>query len=837
MTQLKICSWNIAGVKDKLQNHRILEFVMDFDIVFILESKMYFNLNVPGFTIYTNVSSAGKHRGGVIMMLKSRLSNDVLSVNTDNEGQIWLTMSWWPSLKFGGIYIPPNDSPCYNSVIHGTLASQTLLQGNIIVLGDFNGRVGTHPYITNDEGQIYQYYEGMDTTINNHGRTLMNICNNNDMVIVNNLSYLDKHFKGNLTYRQGDRWVSEIDLCLSKKSCLNLIQDLQIHREVRGSDHAPISITLKLRTTNTIAVKDLVCRSVALNQPQQPPTMEHDKPRKSASYKEIDLESLKTSLQDIPPPILENTSNVDLALTSGLNSIVETTERCMKEPTTSTELEWDRNQLRWARILQSNDSKLLWKSINWKGNAELDGGEQPNDELFQSHFEKLLNPRNTENIEDINIENETNIPYIPVLDDPFSLRELDDVIYSTNRNKSYSGICPGVLSVLPANWLLFILTLFNVVFMNVSYPVSWCVSRLVLIFKSGNKMLCGNYRGISIMDTLAKIYDTLILNRLTLWCNIHKCQAGAQKKRSCIEQILTLRLLCDYAIFKKVKLYVLFVDFSKAYDRVPRSKMLSVLRESGCGKRMLMAIRAMYSCTKHILKSAVISASIGVRQGAPTSCILFIMYIDRMVRMLHEAVVSDVFLGSLSVLLLMDDAVILATNRTMCIKKLEVLRKYCNEYGMVINESKTKFFVVNGHVIDREDLKVDGITVSYTHRYLYLGTWFTDSGRIKDIVSMHETSNEAAVNKFAIFCAANSEMPYAYKRRVFDAAVISSLLYSCESWLTKNIKGIEGHYNKLVKCLLGVRKNTSNNLCMLEAGILPVKSIIVNKQRFFLFQN
>ena len=163
--------------------------------------------------------------------------------------------------------------------------------------------------------------------------------------------------------------------------------------------------------------------------------MEHEKPRKSASYKEIDLESLKTSLQDIPPPILENTSNVDLALTSGLNSIVETTERCMKEPTTSTELEWDRNQPRWARILQSSDSKLLWKSINWKGNVELDGDEQPNDESFKSHFEKLLNPRNTENIEDINIENETNIPYIPVLDDPFSLRELDDVIYSTNRNK------------------------------------------------------------------------------------------------------------------------------------------------------------------------------------------------------------------------------------------------------------------------------------------------------------------------------------------------------------------------------------------------------------------
>ena len=60
-------------------------------------------------------------------------------------------------------------------------------------------------------------------------------------------------------------------------------------------------------------------------------------------------------------------------------------------------------------------------------------------------------------------------------------------------------------------------------------------------------MLCDNYRGISIMDTLSKLYDTLIMNRLKLWVNIDKCQAGAMKKRGFLEQIIMLRLLCDYA--------------------------------------------------------------------------------------------------------------------------------------------------------------------------------------------------------------------------------------------------------------------------------------------------
>ena len=66
------------------------------------------------------------------------------------------------------------------------------------------------------------------------------------------------------------------------------------------------------------------------------------------------------------------------------------------------------------------------------------------------------------------------------------------------------------------------------------------------------------------MDTLAKLYRYLISNILKLWANINKCQPGAQSGRECIEQIMTLRLLCDLAIYGKEKLCMLFIDYSKA---------------------------------------------------------------------------------------------------------------------------------------------------------------------------------------------------------------------------------------------------------------------------------
>lgn len=102
------------------------------------------------------------------------------------------------------------------------------------------------------------------------------------------------------------------------------------------------------------------------------------------------------------------------------------------------------------------------------------------------------------------------------------------------------------------------------------------------------------------------------------------------------------------------------------------------------------------------------------------------------------------------------------------------------------------------------------------------------------VLGMHETSNEIQLNKFAIFCSANTNMPYIYKRMVFEAAMTSSLLYGSETWLTKHPKKVIAQYNRAVKCLLGVRKYTSPDLCLIESGIRPVLDIISRGRRRFL---
>ena len=92
-----------------------------------------------------------------------------------------------------------------------------------------------------------------------------------------------------------------------------------------------------------------------------------------------------------------------------------------------------------------------------------------------------------------------------------------------------------------------------------------------MLFKKGAVMCCGNYLGITIMNILSKCYDYLIHNRLMMWFKPSREQAGAQPKRGCPEHFVALRLIIDTFMKLKLPLYIAFIDFSKAYDRVPRT--------------------------------------------------------------------------------------------------------------------------------------------------------------------------------------------------------------------------------------------------------------------------
>ena len=106
----------------------------------------------------------------------------------------------------------------------------------------------------------------------------------------------------------------------------------------------------------------------------------------------------------------------------------------------------------------------------------------------------------------------------------------------------------------------------------------------------------------------------------------------------CIEHVVTLRLLKVVAISKICKLSIItFVDATRAYDNVPRNTLFYVLKRFGCGTVMLLAIVAMYKLTECIVGTDVVTASIGVRQGCPTSCLLFVTFLSDLITLMKQS--------------------------------------------------------------------------------------------------------------------------------------------------------------------------------------------------------
>ena len=137
---------------------------------------------------------------------------------------------------------------------------------------------------------------------------------------------------------------------------------------------------------------------------------------------------------------------------------------------------------------------------------------------------------------------------------------------------------------------------------------------------------------------------------------------------------------------------------------------------------------------------------------------------------------------------------------------------------MIINASKTKFFVIGGSQREAEPLRVGELVISSCISYVYLGSPFASDGSISSAVKLHAKNKLCQVLKFVSFVKKNNDIPFIVKRRVFEAALMSSLLYGCESWVGADLKPIVRLYNWALKHLLGVRKSTPNDVCYAEVG-------------------
>ena len=223
---------------------------------------------------------------------------------------------------------------------------------------------------------------------------------------------------------------------------------------------------------------------------------------------------------------------------------------------------------------------------------------------------------------------------------------------------------------------------------------------------------------------LANLYDRVITNRLLRWVKVHDGQTAFQKGKGTIDQIFLLRLIISLIKYNKMTLYIEFFDLSKAFDRVSRYLLLQTLIKMGIGATMLHALQSLYLKTRCVLKcfgklSDIFETYTGIKQGASSSVILFITFMDSVIDVLKEKCA--------------DDTLILSTNRTLFKIKCAVLIEEFTHKKMSINFKKSGFMIINAKEKDTKcDLKLDSGWLTYRKEQKYLGAIFTDTGIMRN---------------------------------------------------------------------------------------------------------
>ena len=128
-------------------------------------------------------------------------------------------------------------------------------------------------------------------------------------------------------------------------------------------------------------------------------------------------------------------------------------------------------------------------------------------------------------------------------------------------------------------------------------PDNWTKSIILTMPKKGDITKCENYRTISLINHSSKILLEIIWCRMKPYVEaiLAEEQAGFRPGLSTVEPVFVLKMLIQHRIEKKDgKVFAVFIDYKKAFDRVWHDGLFSVLQQYGVPQKLINIIRDLY---------------------------------------------------------------------------------------------------------------------------------------------------------------------------------------------------------------------------------------------------
>ncbi|MCG8033307.1 MAG: reverse transcriptase family protein, partial [Candidatus Thiodiazotropha taylori] len=373
--------------------------------------------------------------------------------------------------------------------------------------------------------------------------------------------------------------------------------------------------------------------------------------------------------------------------------------------------------------------------------------------------------------------------------------------------------------------------IFNTVFESGYFPDEWSEGYIIPLHKKGSMTDVENYRGITLLSTLGKLFTRVINNRLSVWSEKYfvliEAQAGFRVNMSTIDDIFVLHGLVSHILNQGNKLYCAFIDFTKAFDYVVRENLWYKMIKLGIRGKILNIIQSMYATVKSRVKygnklGAEFYCNLGVRQGECLSPLLFSMFLNDIEDQFLNAGLAglDVNMFKMFMLLYADDIVLFSSSAEELQKGLDLLSDYCKRWKLKINVAKSKVMVFRKGGLLPKNLSFfyDGQVLEIVNKFRYLGVTFTIGGSFAETQNTLSGQAQKAIFKMNKYVYKFTFLSPRHKLELFDKLIMPILNYGSEVWGFIQANSIERVHLQFCKRLLGVKKTTQNDFVYGELG-------------------
>ena len=336
---------------------------------------------------------------------------------------------------------------------------------------------------------------------------------------------------------------------------------------------------------------------------------------------------------------------------------------------------------------------------------------------------------------------------------PISLEELKQAIKKLKRGKvsGPDGMPNEIFTEAQPQTLRIYQIILNRIAMSKNIPRQWKQGQISRLYKGKWRGKCSNERGITLPSNIGKVFERVLNARTTQEINVTENQAGGQKGKATSDHILLLKETVGGIRRRKKKVYMAFLDVTKAYNKAWIDAIMYAMHKEGLTLPEWEVIRKMNEditatiMTKYGMTREIKIRDI-IRQGGVLSVAQYALLMDEINKEITENKLGT-FIPSLEenieCLLWMDDVVLISLDPEEVQPILNITNDIAGRYHIEFGEEKSKVMKI-GAPKNKPEFKLGSMKMEYRDCYKYLGLLLNTKNNLDDHIKSTKGKAEAA---------------------------------------------------------------------------------------------